>query len=157
MSDFRQVAAFAAGLYRQRADIAYAGYLRRDPMALLVLRPGRVDPYAIYDRLRRGGPLTPTRLGNWVSTSHPVCDSVLRDRASVARLEATIALRMLAERMPGLVRAGTVKRRNATTIRGPVRVPVTPGPALRPAAGHSPTGRRPGTPAGSRRAARTPR
>ena len=55
MSDFRQVAAFAAGLYRQRADIASAGYLRRDPMALLVLRPGRVDPCAIYDRLRRGG------------------------------------------------------------------------------------------------------
>ena len=446
MSQFRQVAAFAAGLYRQRADIASAGYLRRDPMALLVLRPGRMDPYAIYDRLRRGGPLTPTRLGNWVSTSHPVCDSVLRDRRfgvrpeddgqpaepdaldlsflgmnppghsrlrrlampafgpkavagyagrieraagdlldaataagrfdlvsgfaaplpiavitdllgipdsrsvdfarhgmvlgsaldgirslrhagqlmasdaelnrlfehlfelrrreprddivsrlvaaegdqitpaemlpmcslllvagfettvnlisnaalallghpgqwqalcadpdglaaraveetlrwdppvqrtsrvalqpvelagkpvrkgqlvvtligaanrdpevydhpdtfdimreggpghlafssgihyclgqSLARLEATIALRMLAERMPGLARAGTVKRRNATTIRGPVRVPVTAGPALRPAAWHSPTGRRPGTQAGSRRAARTPR
>ena len=52
MSDFRQVAAFAAGLYRQRAAIASAGYLQRDPMALLTLRPGRVDPYAIYDRLR---------------------------------------------------------------------------------------------------------
>jgi len=87
MSQFRQVAAFAAGLYRQRADIAYAGYLRRDPMALLVLRPGRVDPYAIYDRLRRGGPLTPTRLGNWLSTSHPVCDSVLRDRRFGVRPE----------------------------------------------------------------------
>ena len=87
MSDFRQVAAFAAGLYRQRAGIAYVGYLRRDPMALLTLQPGRVDPYAIYDRLRRDGPLTPTRLGNWVSTSHRVCDSVLRDRRFGARPE----------------------------------------------------------------------
>ena len=56
---------------------------------------------------------------------------------SLARLEATIALRMLAERMPGLARAGTVKRRNATTIRGPLRVPVAAGqaPACATAAG----------------------
>ena len=48
---------------------------------------------------------------------------------SLARLEAAIALRMLAERMPGLARDGSVQRRNATTIRGPVRLPVTAGPA----------------------------
>ena len=45
----------------------------------------------------------------------------------LARLEATIALRMLAERMPGLSRAGTVRRRNTTTIRGPARLPVSAG------------------------------
>jgi cytochrome P450 len=58
-------------------------------MALLQLGPGRADPYAIYDRLRQGGPLTPTQLGtyNWVSTSHRVCDSVLRDRRFGVRLD----------------------------------------------------------------------
>jgi cytochrome P450 len=42
----------------------------------------------------------------------------------LARLEATIALRTLAERCPGLRRAGPVRRRNATTIRGPIHLPV---------------------------------
>jgi hypothetical protein len=37
---------------RARADVAYAGYVRRDPMSQIQLRPGRVNPYAIYDRLR---------------------------------------------------------------------------------------------------------
>ena len=87
MSQLRQAIAFASGLYRERAGIAYAGYVQRDPMALLQLRPGRVDPYAIYGRLREAGPLTPTRLGNWVSTSHRVCDSVLRDRRFGVRPE----------------------------------------------------------------------
>jgi hypothetical protein len=80
VSDLRPAAAFAARLYCQRAGTAYAGYLRRDPMALLRLRPGRVSPYPIYERMRAGGTLVPTRLGNWASTSHRVCDSVLRDR-----------------------------------------------------------------------------
>jgi hypothetical protein len=48
---------------------------------------------------------------------------------SLARLEAAVALRMLAERMPGLARDGSVQRRNATIIRGPLRVPVTAGQA----------------------------
>jgi cytochrome P450 len=71
---------FAAALYRQQADTILAGYLRRDPMALLQLRPGRHDPYVIYDRLRRMGTLTPTRLGGWATTSHRVSNMVLRDR-----------------------------------------------------------------------------
>jgi len=51
----------------------------------------------------------------------------------LARLEATIALQLLAERMPGLGRAGSVRRRNATTVRGPIRLPVTAGtPRLHP-------------------------
>ena len=80
-----RVVAFAGGLYRRRAMLACAGYLGRDPMAQLQLRPGRVDPYAVYDRLRANGPLTPTRLGDWVSTSHSVCESVLRDRRFAVR------------------------------------------------------------------------
>jgi cytochrome P450 len=50
----------------------------------------------------------------------------------LARLEATIALRMLAERMPGLTLAGAIRRRNTTTIRGPIQVPVTAGAARTP-------------------------
>src|SRR5262249_44329143 len=51
----------------------------------------------------------------------------------LARLEATIALRMLAERMPGLSCAGAVRRRNTTTIRGPARLPVSTGARRRQA------------------------
>jgi hypothetical protein len=79
MSQLRALG-FAARLYRQRCQTAYDGYLRREPMALLRLRPGRDDPYAIYDRLRRRGTISLTPLGNWVTTSHRVCQTVLRDR-----------------------------------------------------------------------------
>lgn len=80
MADLRKAASFASGLYRQRADVLVAGYARRNPMARLQLRPGRDDPYALYDALRAQGAIVPTRLGNWVTTSHRVCNSVLRDR-----------------------------------------------------------------------------
>jgi P450-derived glycosyltransferase activator len=80
MADYRRAARFAAGLYRQRLDFAYHGYLRRDPMSRLHLRIGRDNPYAIYDGLRRQGTLVPTRIGNYVTTSHRVCNAVLRDR-----------------------------------------------------------------------------
>jgi cytochrome P450 len=51
----------------------------------------------------------------------------------LALLEARIALQVLAERMPGLARAGRVQRRNATIIRGPISAPVTAGGARRAA------------------------
>ena len=90
MADARRAARFAAGLYRRRLDFAYHGYVRRDPMSQLHLRIGRDNPYAVYDRLRRGGPLVPTRIGNWVTTSHRVCNAVLRDRRfGVRSAEAT--------------------------------------------------------------------
>lgn len=73
-------ARFATHLYTRRAKLAYAGYVRRYPMARLSIRPGRANPYAIYDGMRAGGTLTRTPLGNWVTTSHRVCESVLRDR-----------------------------------------------------------------------------
>lgn len=88
MSTLTRTAAFAAQLYRQQAAVAYTGYIKRDPLARLALRPGRAHPYAIYEQLRAQGTLVPTRLGNWASTSHRVCDSVLRDRRfSVRRPE----------------------------------------------------------------------
>ncbi|HEY7173274.1 MAG TPA: cytochrome P450 [Micromonosporaceae bacterium] len=80
MSQLGQTVSFASRLYRQRAATAFAGHVLRDEMSLLQLRPGRDDPYAIYERLRAVGTLTPTRLGNWATTSHRVCKSVLRDR-----------------------------------------------------------------------------
>jgi cytochrome P450 len=52
----------------------------------------------------------------------------------LARLEATIALRSLAERMPRLRRAGPTRRRNSNTIRGPIHLPVPVSPATRRAA-----------------------
>lgn len=42
----------------------------------------------------------------------------------LARLEATVALQRLAERMPGLRRAGVLKRRTSSIVRGPIRFPV---------------------------------
>lgn len=80
MSPLGQTLSFATSLYRQRVSTAWVGYAQSDPMSLLQLRPGRENPYAVYERLRRDGPLSRTRMGNWVTVSHPVCDLVLRDR-----------------------------------------------------------------------------
>jgi cytochrome P450 len=80
MGQIYQAVSFASGIYRKRAGVIYHGYLRRDPMSRLRLRPGRDDPYAIYELLRSRGALVPTRKGDWVSTSYRVCDAVLRDR-----------------------------------------------------------------------------
>jgi cytochrome P450 len=80
LSQLSLAARFAFGLYRERARIAGAGYLARDPMSLLKLRPGRENPYVVYDRIRAAGPLVPTRQGGWACTSYHGCDMVLRDR-----------------------------------------------------------------------------
>jgi cytochrome P450 len=80
---------FATDLYAQRLSIAYHGYVRRDPMSLLHLAPGRADPYTVYEGLRSRGDLVPTRLGNFVSPSHTVCNTVLRDRRFGVRASAT--------------------------------------------------------------------
>jgi cytochrome P450 len=44
--------------------------------------------------------------------------------AALARLEGEVALRMLAERVPGLRRAGRVVPKTATILRGPRSFPV---------------------------------
>jgi P450-derived glycosyltransferase activator len=80
MGDLSRTVSFASGLYKRQFGFVWHGYVGRDPMSLLHLRPGRDDPYAIYAGLRRRGPVVPTRLGHWVTTSHRVCNTVLRDR-----------------------------------------------------------------------------
>jgi cytochrome P450 len=80
MSALTQTIKFAIKLYRERASTAYDGYIRRDDLALLTLRPGRADPDAIYERMRARGPMNPTQMGNWATTSYQICDSILRDR-----------------------------------------------------------------------------
>src|SRR5262249_48875401 len=56
------------------------------PMAMLELRPGRDDPYTIYERLRARGPLSTTRLGNLLTTDHAICRTVLKSRSFVVRM-----------------------------------------------------------------------
>ncbi len=80
MSELSEAAKFAIGLYRQRAGTALAAYVRRDKLARLQLRPGRVNPYSIYAQIRAEGPVLPTRTGDLVTPSHRVCKTVLRDR-----------------------------------------------------------------------------
>jgi cytochrome P450 len=87
MTDLRPAISFAAGLYQERARVLAAGYVRRDQVARLALRPGRVNPYAVYDRIRAQGTLVPTRLGDWATPSHRVCSAVLRDRRFGVRLD----------------------------------------------------------------------
>jgi P450-derived glycosyltransferase activator len=80
VSDLTRTIAFASQLYREKAAVVYAGYVGRDPLARLYLRPGRANPYPLYEQLRARGTLSRTRLGQWVTTSHRVCGAVLRDR-----------------------------------------------------------------------------
>ena len=80
VAEIRRAAAFATALYLRRLDFAFAGHVLRDPLARLHLRAGRDDPYAIYERIRARGPLSPTRLGHWVTPSHRLSNAVLRDR-----------------------------------------------------------------------------
>jgi len=76
----RQLARFTADLYRAKVVLGYQGYAKHDELALLMLHPGRDDPYPLYERLRERGPLVRSRVGPWVATSHRVCNAVLRDR-----------------------------------------------------------------------------
>jgi P450-derived glycosyltransferase activator len=76
----RQLAAFAAELYRAKVSLGYQGYVRHDELALLMLHPGRDNPYPLYERLRAQGPITKARVGPWVTTSHSLCNRILRDR-----------------------------------------------------------------------------
>jgi P450-derived glycosyltransferase activator len=76
----RQLAGFAAQLYWAKVALGYQGYARQDELALLMLHPGRDDPYPLYERLRAHGPLVRSRVGPWVTTNHRVCNAVLRDR-----------------------------------------------------------------------------
>jgi cytochrome P450 len=56
--------------------------------------------------------------------------------APLARMEATIGLQRLAERLPGLTRAGTLRRRTSGLVRGPIHFPVRAGVRAGYAAAH---------------------
>lgn len=51
-----------------------------DPFAQLMYAPADVEPHSIYERVRASGPLVRSKLGPWVTSSHKVCEEVLRDR-----------------------------------------------------------------------------
>ncbi len=75
------VGRFALGIYANRAQNAYHGLVRGDPMSQLHLAMGRADPHAVYERMRARGPVLGTRLGNLSTTSYEVCQQVLRSRS----------------------------------------------------------------------------
>jgi len=76
----RRVTGLAVQLYGEQARGAYDAYVRRDPFTRLRHRPGRDDPYPVYERIRAAGPFIPTRMGNLASVDHAVCRGVLRSR-----------------------------------------------------------------------------
>jgi len=76
----RRQTGFAVGLYGEQARGAYDAYVRRDPFTRLRHRPGREDPYPVYERIRAAGPVVVTRMGNVASVDHEVCREVLRSR-----------------------------------------------------------------------------
>ena len=77
----RRVTGLAVELYGEQARGAYDAYVRRDPFTRLRYRPGRDDPYPVYERIRAaGGPFVVTRMGNLASVDHDVCREVLRSR-----------------------------------------------------------------------------
>lgn len=75
-----QAARFFGGMYRERARILYWAHVRGDLFSQLNLPNGHTDPYDIYEEMRSRGPMLPTRLGNYTTTSHQLCNEVLRNR-----------------------------------------------------------------------------
>ncbi|GAA2356416.1 cytochrome P450 [Saccharopolyspora halophila] len=51
-----------------------------DPFARLLCSPWRDDPYPHHAALRAKGPVVRTKFGAYASTTHAMCDEVLRDR-----------------------------------------------------------------------------
>jgi cytochrome P450 len=80
MSHLSEKIRIACQIYRARATTAYDGYVKHDPLALLSLRPGQINPYPLYEKFRARGTLIPIKQGNWLTTSHRVCDVIFRDR-----------------------------------------------------------------------------
>jgi hypothetical protein len=67
-------------MYRERARILYWAHVRGDLFTRLILPNHHTDPYQIYEEMRAQGPLLRTRLGNYTTTSHRLCNEVLRSR-----------------------------------------------------------------------------
>lgn len=101
-------------------DCEIAGQpVRRNQFVHILLGGANRDP-AVFERPDTFD-LTRTDAGEHLSFSSGIHHCLGRP---LAELEATIALQALAERMPGLRRAGRLRRRSATLIRGPLRLPV---------------------------------
>lgn len=68
-------------LHRRVAEPAALRFYRwrGDPLALLLAKAGKADPYPVYDLLRQQ-PLRRSPLGVWLTGRHPTASSVLRDR-----------------------------------------------------------------------------
>lgn len=79
-SQLVQAAKFAAGLHREHGARAYHGYLRRELLSRLSIRAGQRNPYPIYEQMRAQARLLPTRLGNFSTVDHELCNRLLRDR-----------------------------------------------------------------------------
>jgi cytochrome P450 len=75
-----QTAKFLGGMYRERARVLYWAHVRGDLFSRLILPNGHTDPYQLYEEMRARGPMLPTRLGNYSTTSHRLCNEVLRSR-----------------------------------------------------------------------------
>jgi cytochrome P450 len=75
-----QAARFLGGMYWERARVLYWAHVRGDLFSRLTLPNHHTDPYPIYEEMRARGPLLPTRLGNYSTTSHRLCNEVLRSR-----------------------------------------------------------------------------
>ncbi|MGA8248909.1 MAG: cytochrome P450, partial [Nocardioides sp.] len=75
----RAAARFTTALYADRAGLVVHG-ARGDAFSQLRGRPGRVDPYRVYDEIRSQGGWVTTRLGNLATVDHAECSAVLRSR-----------------------------------------------------------------------------
>jgi cytochrome P450 len=75
-----QAAKFVGRIYLQRAMLIYAAKIRGDLFNQLILNRGAADPYQIYEQMRAIGPMVRTQLGNYCTTSHRICNEVLRSR-----------------------------------------------------------------------------
>jgi cytochrome P450 len=71
---------FLGGVYLQRVQILYSARVRGDLFSRLIYPGDRTDPYEIYEQMRALGPMLPTRLGNYTTTSYPISHEVLRSR-----------------------------------------------------------------------------
>jgi P450-derived glycosyltransferase activator len=96
--------------------------IRKDQMVILLIGGANRDP-AVYPEPNRYDILRqPAQEHLAFSAGIHYCLG-----APLARLEATIAVRTLAERFPGLAPAGPYRRRVGTVIRGLQSFPVTAG------------------------------
>jgi cytochrome P450 len=75
-----QVGKFVGRTYAQRVRTFYWARVRGDLFSQLIYPSIHTDPYQIYERMRAIGPMVPTPLGNYTTTSYRISHDVLRSR-----------------------------------------------------------------------------